>query len=150
MPLIGKIKDAQFAFATFPDKKIKMTVLVADVPDSYGMLLGHNFCKDVGGELNMDMTEAKIPIKGIVQKLVPEKETKYTLVKFDDPHAQIFFESIGFGNYYLHVDEFIEFSEDWPSSDSNSPFLSANEGSIQLDENQVSKVNSFDSQLELK
>lgn len=35
VPLIGQIKDAQFSFAAFPEKKIKMTILVADVPTSY-------------------------------------------------------------------------------------------------------------------
>ena len=54
MPLKGQIKDAQFVFVSFLDKKIKVTILVDDVPASYGMLLGRNFCKDVGGELNMD------------------------------------------------------------------------------------------------
>lgn len=66
VPLVGKIKDAKFAFASFPDKKIKMKVLVVDVPTSYGMLLGRNFCKYVGGEPNMDMSQAKIIVKGVM------------------------------------------------------------------------------------
>ena len=77
VPLIGQIKDAQYAFAVYPEKKIKMTVLVADVPASYGILLGRNFCKDVGGELSMDMSEARIPVKGVMQKLIPEKESSF-------------------------------------------------------------------------
>lgn len=39
VPCVGKIKDAQFAFASFPEKKIKMTILVVDVPASYRMFL---------------------------------------------------------------------------------------------------------------
>lgn len=54
VPLIGQIKDAQFAFFAFPNNKIKMYVLVVDILASYGILLGHNLCKDVGGEINME------------------------------------------------------------------------------------------------
>lgn len=71
VPLKGQIKDAQFSSTSFPDKKIKMTVLVADVCASYGMLLCRNLCKDVGGELNMDMTEAIITVKGVMQCCIP-------------------------------------------------------------------------------
>ena len=86
VPLKWKIKDAQFAFASFPDKKIKIMVLVADGPTSYCMLLGHNFYKHVGGEINMDMTKVRIPVKGVTQKLYPKWETKYVVVKSNDPH----------------------------------------------------------------
>ena len=60
----------------------------------------------------MDMTKAKIPVKGVMQKLYPERETKYVVVKSNDPHAQILFELAGMGNYYLHVDEVSKFSKD--------------------------------------
>ncbi|KAH9324055.1 hypothetical protein KI387_004233, partial [Taxus chinensis] len=39
VPLIGQIKDAQFAFVAFPEKRVKMTILVADIPAAYGILL---------------------------------------------------------------------------------------------------------------
>jgi hypothetical protein len=39
VPLIEKIKDAQFTFAIHLEKKINMIVLVADVIASYGILL---------------------------------------------------------------------------------------------------------------
>lgn len=82
-----------------------MTVLVADVLASYGLLLGRNFCRDVGGELNMDMIEARIRIKRVVQRLLPEKESKYTVVKSDDKRAQILFKSSGMGNYFMHAND---------------------------------------------
>lgn len=143
--LIGQIKNAQFAFATYPKKKIKMTILVADVSASYRMLLGRNFFKDVDGKLNMDMTKARIPIKGVVQKLVPERETKYTFVKSNDLHAQILFESVGFGNYYLHIDKVSEFVEDWPSSGSETSLLLASDRFVDAEEDQTLEVGSFDS-----
>lgn len=130
VPLVGKIKDVQFAFTSFLEKKIKIIVLVADVPASYGMLLGCNFCKDVGGELHMDMTQAKIPVKRVMQKLIPERETKYTVVKSNDPHAHILFKLAGMGNYYLHIDEVFKFSEEWVEvSASEALDLSTNDDS---------------------
>lgn len=86
VPFIGHIKDVQFAFAFFLDKKIKMPVLAVDVPAFYRMLVGYNFCKDV--ELNMDMSEARIPIKGDMQEFLLERETRYTVVKSNDPYAK--------------------------------------------------------------
>lgn len=92
-------------FAAFLEKKIKMIVLVANVSASYGILLGRNFSRDVGGELNMDMIEAHIPVKGETKKLYPEKESQFSVVKSNDQRAQILFESSGVGNYFLHADD---------------------------------------------
>ena len=44
VPPKGQIQDAQFAFVSFPNKKSKMTILVANVPISYGMSLARNLC----------------------------------------------------------------------------------------------------------
>ncbi|KAH9322364.1 hypothetical protein KI387_017003, partial [Taxus chinensis] len=63
VPLIGQIKDAQFAFVAFPKKRVKMTVLVVDIPAAYGILLGRRFCSEVGGEIHMDWSKARIPVK---------------------------------------------------------------------------------------
>ncbi|XP_059078027.1 uncharacterized protein LOC131876606 [Cryptomeria japonica] len=49
IPLLGQIKDAQVVLADHPNKGIKMTILIADIPVSYGMLLSYTFCRDLGG-----------------------------------------------------------------------------------------------------
>lgn len=101
--LITQIKDAQFSFTAFPDKRVKMTSLEVDVPASYGMLLGRKFCKDVGGEINMDWSKERTPVKGEMHKLLPEEEVKYLVVKMDDLKSQIIFESFGLGTYFLQL-----------------------------------------------
>ncbi|KAH9310645.1 hypothetical protein KI387_025680, partial [Taxus chinensis] len=63
VPLISQIKDAQFSFAVFPEKRVKMTILVADIPAAYGILIGKSFCSEVGGEIHMDWSKDRIPIK---------------------------------------------------------------------------------------
>lgn len=50
-----------------------MMILVTDVPESYKILLGHNFCKDAGGELNMDMSKEKLIVKGVMHKLLSRR-----------------------------------------------------------------------------
>ena len=72
VPLIGQIKDAQMVLAQFPQKRVKVTILVADIPASYGMLLSRKFCRDLGGEIQMDWSHAMIPINGEMKKLMPE------------------------------------------------------------------------------
>lgn len=51
IPLLGQIKDSQVVLVAHPDKRIKLTILIADIPASYGMLLSHTFCRDLGVRL---------------------------------------------------------------------------------------------------
>ena len=46
---LGQIKDAQVAFAAYPSKRLKPTILVVNIPARYAMLLSRSFCKDIGG-----------------------------------------------------------------------------------------------------
>ncbi|KAH9310836.1 hypothetical protein KI387_025871 [Taxus chinensis] len=101
VPLVGRIKYAQVAFVAFPEKEVLAIVFVADIPPSYGMFLSRNFCKYVGGEIQMDWSHALIPVNGKMRKLLPEKQTEYIVQKIDDPKAQILYEDIGHGNYMI-------------------------------------------------
>lgn len=77
VPLTGKIEDAQFAFVSFPKKRVKMTILVVDILTTYGILLGRGFCKYFGGEINTDWTKDKIRLNGVPCVLHPETQEKY-------------------------------------------------------------------------
>ncbi|KAH9315761.1 hypothetical protein KI387_024388, partial [Taxus chinensis] len=103
VPLIKQIKDAQVVLATFLDKRLKMTILVVDIPVSYRMLLSRNFYKELGGEVKMDWSCARIPIKGINHKLEPEKKSRYTVTKSEDPRSQILFQESDRGVYFLET-----------------------------------------------
>lgn len=92
----------------------------------------------------MDMTQAKIPIKAVMQKLIPQIETEYIVVKSNDPHAQILFESVGMGNYYLHIDEVYEFAEYWVEvSASEASNSSRNDDSKDLSSSHISDFDRF-------
>lgn len=78
--------------ATCLNKRVKLTILVANIPASYGMLLRRTFCKDLGGEIKMDWSEAIIPLGKQKIKLEPKLKNRYTVFPFDNPKAQIPFQ----------------------------------------------------------
>ena len=63
VPLVGQLKDAQVALVAHPEKKLKLNILVADIIASYGMLLSRIFCKNLCGEIKMDMSHSLISIR---------------------------------------------------------------------------------------
>ncbi|KAH9311630.1 hypothetical protein KI387_026665, partial [Taxus chinensis] len=60
-------------------KRVKATILLVDIPPSYGILLSKNFCKEVGEKNQMDLSHAIIPVNGKIKKLLPERHTEYIL-----------------------------------------------------------------------
>lgn len=105
IPLLCQIKDAQVSLAVHPNKRVKLTILVVDIPTSYGMLLSRTFCKDLGGEIKMDWSEAIISIGKQKFALQPEPKSKYTVFPSDDPKSQILYQECDFGNYLLFSDD---------------------------------------------
>lgn len=101
VPLLGQIKDAQVALATYPSKRLKLTILVANIPASYGMLLSRSFCKDMGGEIKLDWSSATVQVGDKKVKLELEEKAKLTVLKSDDPRSQILYHEMQFGNYML-------------------------------------------------
>ena len=101
VPLVSQLKDAQVALAAHPEKNLKLNILVADIPTSYGMLLSRIFCKDLGGEIKMDMSHALIPIGDKMVKLNLEPKAKYTVLKSDDPRAEILYVDTRHGTYMM-------------------------------------------------
>ena len=103
--MLGQIKDAQVALASYPKKKLMLTILVADIPTSYGLLLSRSFCQDLGGEIKLDWSQAMIPIGNKKVKLEPEEKAKFIVLKSDDPKAQILYQELEFSNYMLFTEE---------------------------------------------
>jgi hypothetical protein len=103
--LLGKIKDAQVALASHPKKILLLTILVVDIPASYSLLLSRSFCRDLGGKIKLDWSQAIIPIGSKKVKLGPDKKEKFTVLKLDDPKAQILYQELEFGNYMLFTED---------------------------------------------
>lgn len=54
VPLLNQVKDVHAILSICPNKRFKLTILVADIHASYGMLLRRTFCKEMVGEIKMD------------------------------------------------------------------------------------------------
>ena len=67
------------------EKKLLLTILVADILVSYGLLLSRSFCQDLGGEIKLYWSQVVIPIGNKKVKLEPEEKEKFTVMKSDDP-----------------------------------------------------------------
>ena len=91
VPLIGQIKDAQVSLAAYPQKIIKLTILVVDIVTSYCMLLSQTFCQDLGGEVKMDWSQDVIPIGKVKVTLLPKTKSKYIVFPSNDPKSQILY-----------------------------------------------------------
>lgn len=103
--LVGQIKDAQVSLAAQPQKKLKLNILVADIPTSYGMLLSHSFCKDLGGEIQLDWSHALIPLGNKKVRLDPEPKEKYIVLNSDDSRAEILYVETGPSTYMISSKE---------------------------------------------
>jgi ribonuclease HI len=61
---LGVIKDLVVTLFQLPMKSVVMDIVVVDVPPKFGMLLLRSWIKILGGNLQMDLTYATIPVFG--------------------------------------------------------------------------------------
>lgn len=65
----------------------------------------------------MDLSEARIPVQGIIKRLLLEKEAKYVVTQTSTPATQIMFESSGRGNYFLTTEDVHVSTDESPVAD---------------------------------
>lgn len=99
VPILGQVKDSQVALTSHPSKKLKLTILIADILTSYGILLSQSFCKDLGEEIQMDWPYATIPINSKKFILEPKSKEKFTVMKSDYPKSEILYVETGLDTY---------------------------------------------------
>ena len=76
---IGLIKDLVISLTQLLMKSVMIEIVMADIPASYGMLLSRAWVVKLGGNLQMDMSFATIPIFGGEEKRL-YRETKLQYV----------------------------------------------------------------------
>lgn len=62
---LGLIKDLVVSLHQIPEKNIVMDVVVADVPPKFGMLLSRSWASKLKATLQMDLSDATIPVFGM-------------------------------------------------------------------------------------
>ena len=60
--VIGIILGLQLKLAAYPQITFQMDILVIDVPDAWGMLLSRKWGATLGGNIQMDLSYATIPV----------------------------------------------------------------------------------------
>ncbi|KAH9295238.1 hypothetical protein KI387_038826 [Taxus chinensis] len=83
VPVVGCVKGLVVQLAAYPGKNLKLDVVVVDCPAKWGMLLSRKWVASVGGNVQMDMSYATIPIEGSLVKLPGEKKMLYLI---EDPN----------------------------------------------------------------
>jgi hypothetical protein len=63
IPTHDVIENIEVQLKEFPEKTVRIDIIVVDVPDVWGMLLSRNFGAMIGGSLEMDITFLRLPLK---------------------------------------------------------------------------------------
>jgi hypothetical protein len=63
IPTHGVIENIKVQLKEFPEKTVRIEIIVVDVPDVWGILLSRKFGAMVGGSLEMDLTFLRLPLK---------------------------------------------------------------------------------------
>ncbi|KAH9311489.1 hypothetical protein KI387_026524, partial [Taxus chinensis] len=90
--------------AAYPDKNLKLDVVVVVFPAKWGMLLSRKWAASVGGSVQMDMSYTTIPIDGILVKLYGEKKMLHLIEDPNNASYEVLFVDVD-------VDNFIGFAD---------------------------------------
>lgn len=83
---IGLIKDLCITLVQIPSKSMVMDMVVADIPQKYGMLLSRYWGAKLKGTLQLDMSYATVPVFGQQRRLYRETLMKYMVSSQEKPH----------------------------------------------------------------
>jgi ribonuclease HI len=102
---LGVIKDLVVSLFQLPMKSVVMDVVVANVPPKFGMLLSRSWIKNLRGTLQMDLTDATIPVFGGEHRILyREAQLAYIVSDKEDPtNHPIFALDTDLGSSLLHL-----------------------------------------------
>jgi hypothetical protein len=103
---IGYIKDLSITFNQAPDVSMLIDVIVADIPEAYGMILGREWSSKVKqGCYFMEGTHFTFPHKGV--EVVIRREPKYReqVVPASYNTKHVSFQDTGMGTYIVLSEE---------------------------------------------
>jgi hypothetical protein len=96
IPTHGVIENVEVCLGRYPERVIHMDIVVADVPDMWGMLLSRKFVAMLGGTLEMDLTYINVPMNdGTISRLPNVPMTRIQVreisdhIKVDEAHEPI-------------------------------------------------------------
>ena len=87
-------------------KCLVMDIVVADVPQKYGMLLSRTWGAKLQGNMQMDMTYVTIPVFNQTRRLYRESHMQYTVTSQDRPQKYPLY------SINIDLDSFILFNDE--------------------------------------
>jgi hypothetical protein len=72
IPIIGIMKNMEVKLVAYPQAICRVDINIIDTPPHFGMLLSRQWITLVGGNVQLDLTYATIPINGKEVKLYRE------------------------------------------------------------------------------
>jgi hypothetical protein len=108
----GLIRGLQVHLAVFPDIMFEMDIVLIDVLGAWGMLLPRKAARDLGGNLQMDLTYATIPTpNGNTIKLNRELERRYHVEDPNNPKNEFKCREDELGNYVVLSNSIVPLEE---------------------------------------
>jgi ribonuclease HI len=77
---LGVIKELVVTLFQFPMKSVVMDIVVVDVPHKFGILLSRSWIKRLGGNLQMDLSYATIPVFGGEHRRIYREAQLYYII----------------------------------------------------------------------
>lgn len=90
VPVVGIMKDVEFRFPAYLDTAYKTDIIVVQVLANYGMLLSRHWSNLVGGHVQLDLSYATIPMKGIEVRINKEPRSPYLIEEVDPDEMTCF------------------------------------------------------------
>lgn len=83
IPIVGIMKYVEFKFPSCPEISYNIDITVVEVPTNYGILLSRQSSNLVGGNIQLDLSYASIPVNGRYVRIDREPRSSYIIEGLD-------------------------------------------------------------------
>ena len=101
--VIGKLNEVLIRLASNPQVHFIIDIIVADIPEAYGLFLSRDWSEKLKGYFSTDWSHLWLPHNGHPNKIRIDREhyMKHTVTKMDDSNEPVLFIDTIMGNYMV-------------------------------------------------
>lgn len=107
VPVVGIMTDVEFQFPACLDTSYKTNITVVQVRPNYRMSLSRQWPNLVGGHVQLDLSYATIPVKGVNVRINREPRSFY-LIEEVDPNETTCFLQTDIDNFQVSISKPIQ------------------------------------------
>ena len=103
--VIGKLNEVLIRLASNPQVHFIIDIIVADIPEAYGLFLSRDWSKKLKGYFATDWSHLWMPHNGRPNKIRIDREhyMKHTVTELDDSNKPVLFAYTIMGNYMVDL-----------------------------------------------